>query len=88
MMNIERPILIGQVVVCIDNKVKDWRELPITIGKQYIVKNFIVGSNGNEPPLLLLYNDYDTRTYYKSTYFITLEVYRENKLDELLKSYE
>ena len=69
----------GDIVVCINNN----GEKQLTIGKQYII-NLIVWDDADIFEMGIIDDD-DRLNLYMSTRFISLNEYRENKINEIIK---
>jgi predicted ribosome-associated RNA-binding protein Tma20 len=70
----------GDIVVCINSNGKK----QLTIGKQYII-NIIGICDGADIFEMGIIDDDDRHNFYMSTRFISLDEYRENKINEIIK---
>jgi hypothetical protein len=72
----------GDIVVCINSNGKK----QLTIGKQYII-NLIGICDDDDADIfeMGIIDDDDRHNFYMSTRFISLNEYRENKINEIIK---
>lgn len=70
----------GDIVVCINNN----GEKQLTIGKQYIINLIVIWDDADIFEMGIIDDD-DRHNFYTSTRFISLNEYRENKINEIIK---
>lgn len=71
----------GDIVVCINNN----GEKQLTIGKQYIINLIVIWDDAADIFEMGIIDDDDRHNFYTSTRFISLNEYRENKINEIIK---
>lgn len=71
----------GDIVVCINNNGKK----QLTIGKQYIINLIAICDDDDDIFEMGIIDDDDRLDLYMSTRFISLNEYRENKINEIIK---
>jgi hypothetical protein len=69
---------IGVKVVCIDNTADRWKTNDITTNKTYLVESIF-----QKGDLIFINNDKGEKEWYNSKLFITLEEFREKRLEDL-----
>ncbi len=87
-------IVEGNIVVCVDTNIVSSafasQSNPLTEGKQYHVHSILSSDQSLEDNrynyrLLMITNDNNIGSYYNADMFITLEEYRENIINNILK---
>ena len=71
----------GDIVVCINSNGKK----QLTIGKQYIINLIAICDDDDDIFEMGIIDDDDRLDLYMSTRFISLNEYRENKINEIIK---
>lgn len=71
----------GDIVVCINSNGKK----QLTIGKQYIINLIGICDDNDDIFEMGIIDDDDRLDLYMSTRFISLNEYRENKINEIIK---
>lgn len=71
----------GDIVVCINSNGKK----QLTIGKQYIINLIGICDDDDDIFEMGIIDDDDRHNFYMSTRFISLNEYRENKINEIIK---
>lgn len=75
------------MLVCINNKIKNWTYSGLTINKIYYIDQNIQDSIHlilENPSTYTLVNDDNILYTYDKSLFITIEEFRENKINELI----